>query len=634
MCKGLCRLPCASRSAYLTLICAAWLLAFPVVVFAQSAPAQPAAAKPPAVQPAVAQPPEAQTSTPHALPAVHKHERAADLIPDTAVGALTLEKAGVRLAQFRKHPFYQAILDSDLYRLLQADAGFNQAKFGVFGFSAAAGVDTWDLFETLLGDNLTIALEPGEGGKPVAWAVCVTDKPEAAAKLATALNQMSGLLKDGKPDETRSREVEGVRGYQINPEAYYAVFDNVIAMTNRPEALERTIRLRNASSGRLGDVDRFRQARSRTTTDALLWGYVNVDGLRQRFKDRWIPEKIPNGFVSMVFGGIIESARDADTASADLSLGRDGLSVNVFLHGKSPLPDTHKAFFVPAKDAADWSSLSLPGALAQVSLRRDFHELWTQRDKLVSAKGLSKLSEFAGNVSNLLGQMDFGDDFLAQTGCDLQFLSNLQRFEPGKTPMPQFPAFGMIVPLTDVKQFGQRLESATMMAFSFISMQAAQNDRNALLVDVDSYKGCKLICAKYPDAPADASPLPQRYNFSPTAAIVKDRFVLGSTPQFIKDVIDAAENLPTTAASGAARASSYMNVKADELTAILKANLEPLVAKKMLEENKTKSQAESEWNLLLKLLSSTEGLAISIDRAEEGLKATARLALKPGAIPQ
>lgn len=568
----------------------------------------------------------AQEVAPSASPA--SAARASDFIPASAIAAVTVEKGAARLDEFRKGPLMQKIEGSDFYRALQANPGFNQAKIGMMGVSGATGVDAWELFGTLLGENVTLAIEPFDGGKPTLWIVCVTDRPETARKLSETVNQFLGLVKEGQADPTRSREVAGVRGYQINHEAYYAVFDNVIALTNRPDALEKSIRLKGATTGRLSDLEPFRQARSRTAYDALAWAYVDVESLKAQLKEKWIPEKLPNGLASMIFGGIVESARQSDTASADLVVAGDGISVNLFLHTKGPLPESERAYFAPPPPASAWSTLTMPRSLGEISVRRDWYELWTQREKRVSAKGLAELSEFANNMTNLLGSLDFGDDFLSQAGDELRVLSNLQVFPDGKAPMPQLPAFGMILPLENAATFGQRLESAMTMAFSLISMQASQNNKPGLLLDIETYKGCKLICAKYPDPPADAAPLPQHYNFSPAAAVVKDRFIVGSTKQFLKDVIDAAETLPSQTQSAANRASSYLNVRMKELGDVLRANLEPLLAKKMLEEGKTRAEAQFEWDILLRAVDAAEQVVVSVDRVSDGLKATAKLELR------
>lgn len=592
-----------------------------------AAPQQPPTS--PAPPTSTAQPSAQNPPTPTPTPALTAPSRASDVIPDSVVAAVTIEHGAARLREFRAGSLLSTVENSDFYKLLQATPQFAQTRFGFLGFAGSAGVGPWEVLETLAGDNLTLALEPTGTGQPTIMAACITDNKEAAGKLSAALNQLAGLMRDGAPDSARSRDVDGVRGYQISPEACYAVFDNVIALSNRPEALERMIRLRRQAQSRLSDAPAFGQARSRVAPDALAWSYVDLDGLRARLKDKWIPEKMDNGFGAMLLGGIVQGARDGKSALAQLRTDRAGLTVDVFIQSASPASDSQKAFFVPAKEAESWAGLELPRYLGQITLRRDLYGLWTQRDKLVSPKGLAQLSEFANNMSNLLGKLDFGDDFLAQSGQEIQFISNLQVFDEGKTPIPQYPAFGLLIPLKNAAQFGERLESATMMAFSFMSMQAAQNDQGGLMVDVDNYKGHKLICAKYAQpTTAPVGPLPQRYNFSPTAAVVKDRFVVGSTRQFIKDVIDAADKLPSAAADKAAQASSYVRVQADELTSLLRANLEPMIAQKMLNENKSRGEAEGEIQMLLKLLSASKQLVMSVDRVDEGMKATARLELR------
>lgn len=571
-----------------------------------------------------------QDSMPGAASVPASVSRASDVIPDSVIAAVTVEKGAARLREFRAGPLLSTVENSDFYKLLQSSPPFVQARFTVLGFAGSAGVGPWELVETLAGENLTIALEPTGTGKPTIMIASVTDNREAANRISTALNQLVGLVRDGTPDPARSREVDGVRGYQISPEACYAVFDNVIALANHPEALERMIRLRRQTHARLSDAPAFRQARARVAANALAWGYVDLEGLRSRFKDRWLPEKMDNGFAALFIGGIVQGIRDGRSALTQLRADRDGLTLDILVQSASPATESQKAFFLPASEAESWAGLTLPRYLGQITLQRDLYGLWTQRDKLVSPRGLAQLSEFASNISNLLGRLDFGDDFLAQSGQEIQFISNLQVFDEGKAPLPQYPAFGLLVPLKNAAQFGERLESATMMAFSLISMQAAQNDQGGLMVDIDHYKGHKLICARYaaPTAPP-TGPLPQRYNFSPTASIVKDRFVLGSTRQFIKDVIDAVEKLPAAVPDEAARASSYIQMRAEELTNLLRANLEPMIAQKMLNESKSRLEAETEIQMFIRLLSATRRFVMSVDRVDDGLAATARLELCP-----
>ena len=91
-----------------------------------------------------------------------------------------------------------------------------------------------------------------------------------------------------------------------------------------------------------------------------------------------------------------------------------------------------------------------------------------------------------------------------------------------------------------------------------------------------------------------------RHNFSPSCATAGRYFVLGSTTQIVKEVIDALGD--TSAPPMSTAQNIVLEVDGAKIGEILAQNKEPLVNQNMVSNGNTREQAEQEFGILLKVI--------------------------------
>lgn len=550
--------------------------------------------------------------------------RAADVIPRSALVVVGVED-GAGLVRHLKtsKPLQQLLADPTIARV-RARPELLAAQMTLNGFAAGIGLDGWGLAEALAGENLALGFSPVRGQKPVIYLAARTSDQERLAKIGETVALLTGAMVGGEPAPDRSREVAGIRGYKLNEEAFFAVNGPMLLFSNRAEGLTEMIRIA-AGAGERSLDDGLETAR-KAAVDAgrRAWFFVNMARLRPLIQNR-LPEKINNPFGALLGGGWLERLRNAELVYGGLS-GRDGsLVAEVVLKGGGEVPGTHQGFFPKNVEDLDWAKLGLPGFLGSIRLPRDASELWLHRDALVDTRGLTRLAEFANNLSNLLGGLDFGDDFLPQTAGSLVFLAAEPPIAGKQRPDPLLPSFALLIPLKTPESFKARLESAMTAALTFVGMQAAQNGQMSLLLDVDYYKEHKVIGSKYSPPSDETARLPIQHNFSPSSAVVGRYFVVASRREFLEAIIDKLEDVPASAVMKASDSYGMLDVRG--AVRMLQHNKDAWVAKEMVEKGASKAEAEGNLGVVLAGLSMIDRVEMAV--ALEGKDLSVRAALTP-----
>lgn len=550
--------------------------------------------------------------------------RASDVIPRSAFIVMSVEDgAGVVRNLKTSKPLQQLLADPTVARV-RARPELLAAQMALNGFAAGIGLDGWGLAEALAGENLAFGLSPVRGRKPVIYLAVRMSDQERLAKIGETVAVLTGATVGGEPAPDRSREVAGIRGYKLNEEAFFAVNGPMLLFSNRAEGLTEMIRI--AAGERERSLDDGLETARKAAADAgqRAWFFVNMARLRPLIQNR-LPEKINNPFAALLGGGWLERLRNAELVYGGLS-GRDGsLVAEVVLKGGGEVPGTHQGFFPKNLEDLDWAKLGLPGFLGSIRLPRDASELWLHRDALVDTRGLTRLAEFANNLSNLLGGLDFGDDFLPQTAGSLVFLAAEPPIAGKQRPDPLLPSFALLIPLKTSESFKARLESAMTAALTFVGMQAAQNGQMSLLLDVDYYKEHKVIGSKYSPPSDETARLPIQHNFSPSSAVVGRYFVVASRREFLETIIDKLADIPASAVIKAS--DSYGTLDVRGAVRMLQHNKDALVAKEMVEKGVSKAEAEGNLGVVLAGLSMIDRVEMAV--ALEGRDLSVRAALTP-----
>ena len=155
------------------------------------------------------------------------------------------------------------------------------------------------------------------------------------------------------------------------------------------------------------------------------------------------------------------------------------------------------------------------------------------------------------------------------------------------------PAFALVIDVKpDDKEFATRLMSAFQSFIGLANLGAAQSKAPPLMLGSETVDGVTISTSKYvlPTAAKaeegkGKEPVHQRFNFSPSAAMVENHFILSSSLGLARDLVKAVKE-PATATD------STLLIEADgeALAALIGQNKDRLVMDNMVKKGNDKAQ--------------------------------------------
>lgn len=592
--------------------------------------------------------------------------QAATYLPDTVLGAVTLRDGAGQVRAFRKTLAAQRFTESPTYRALTRNPQFMAARVGLAGFTAAAGVPAWTGLGAVLGQELTIGLVPGDDDEPRFIVVSVLKDPATVDRLLGAIHVIAGLDRDGEPNPEKSQRIGDVVVYSANPNLHHCRIDDALIVANDRALLRAAIAARRDKKNRLADAKAYQEAARRVPADAVAWAYADIARIRQLVTGgEPYPTKLPNALASFLFGSWWHTIAHADRALLWATTDTNQLRIDGQVETTEPLPDTFRGFVPKPVPADTWSAADLPRYLAEISITRDWAELFSEREAVMTVNAASDLGGFTGVVTTLMGNMDFVDEFLPNVAGPLRLILTRQDFsKKAYSPTPKIPAFALVIPLRDdpAKLLGRRLNTVSIQVLAFLNLNAGQEGAPTFLIDLLNYRGHTMIATDYANPPAsgrmkmkapgarparDDKPAPTldakddeaaraaslRYNFAPAGAVVGNRYILASSGDLLRDIIDLISR-QTGRSQTSDEVVDRVGINGREVAAILADNRQELVTNRMLDTDRPKATVEREIDGLLGLLGFTDRLELVSRSTGKRSHATITLTLRDTPAPR
>lgn len=334
-------------------------------------------------------------------------------------------------------------------------------------------------------------------------------------------------------------------------------------------------------------------------------------------------------------------------------------------------------------DRPTWSVAALPGFLGAFTVERDWAALFADRESFLALPAASQLVEFANTMTTIMGGLDYVDEYLPAIDGSVRFVAARQHFDDlWYLPTPVLPAFAWITPVKTEEtggEFARRLYSGSQIALSIATLDMAQKGQPTYLLDVDRYKDHRIITTAYPESayagamsmePAaavgdgsktgviaatadDATAMtpengirgadgevaagggeagPRRvgaqFNFAPAAAVVGDQFIVTTSAQLLRDIVDAIEaGVPD--GRDATKAGDTFVLRGDASQALLLDNYEALVADTMLKKDKPRAAAKRDVDALIEIVGWIDRFEASLSLDEREAALTVSLTLVP-----
>jgi hypothetical protein len=504
-------------------------------------------------------------------------------------------------------PQYRRFLEGDQFKQIQMVARMIATQVGT----------TWERgLRDLTGGGIIAAVESDARKEPRIY-LLITPKDPALLKrtLQVLLKMARQDTKDkGKPDPVRTSSYHGLDVYTLGGEQgpAYAIIAGMLAISNSSQNLERLIDEHDdrgkPALTRIAERPEWKARRERLGPDAVAWGHVDLEKLKQLDATRFTLPARGNTGIVLLFGSWYEALRRAPAIEASIRWSTSELGATVELPlSKDGRPEIVKGY-LPEAGHGNGPLLRPPGTIASLSLWRDWATLWESRAELFSPETVQGFAQLDTVAGQFVGGREFGPDVLGAFAPHWRLVVADQDYRSLKPePDPKIPAFALVAELNSAEDdFASRLKIAFQTIIAISNVEAAQKKAQVLELGSENVEGITMATTHFlvprTSAPANEQAR-QRYNFTPAAAQVGKFFILSSSTDLARSLVKELKS-----ANGGqgitSEAKSTLTLEADgpELARFLEKNHGRMVMQNVLKQGETKEKAEQRVALNLAVL--------------------------------
>ena len=466
----------------------------------------------------------------------------ASSLPEGALGFAEVSSLSDTVRALRSSRTLDYLLSTDEWKKFESSPEYLKVNAVRTTAELMLGSSLWDAAAELLGGRLGVALYPAAatGGKPQPVAVWHLEDTKTLKRGKEILQPLLGA--GGKPVDT-SKAWPGSLTWNFKDQAWLSMNGSWIVGTTDKALLERTIAVLGSAADRpatLAAQPGF-SAMDRTTGDThqvRLW--VDAPRLKQMTGSRFgLPQKAEDGAASLMLGGLIELADHSTFGAATLDIRGQEVEGTVTL-GADPakLPEPASLWYVqhPANGVIPLPSPA--GTIAAFTIHRKLGEWYRHRDQLLADRLLPGFDTFETNIGNLLPQKDFGQDVLPLIGDNFTFIAALQNYSHlDGAPGIKLPAFAGIFDMPKPEEGADTFQLFFQTLGAILNLQAGQENRQPSVMDAEIYQGTRITWSRYLTKPK-GDRLAVAYNFQPAAAAVGRKYIVATSVQLCRDLID------------------------------------------------------------------------------------------------
>ncbi len=529
----------------------------------------------------------------------------AKLVPQDAVLYVELSRPSEILDRFVTPDMLDRLDSVPQIRQFKQSDQFTQLRGVVTYLETKLGTDWRSALRELTAGGVALAVQPG----PPTNALLVVRARDAQVLERTHKALVDLIEADakqkGNPSPVKSREYKGVTAWSLGPNEFHAILGDTLVFCSHQDGMKKVLEMRaGEGSAALTELAGWREAHDRVPAGSAGWAFVRLDAVRQAgAAGPLYAEKSDNPAAALFLGGLPHLLARAPYAVAVATLDDQHLGVRLELPKSDAWPEAYHGFY--ASEPGHEAALPLHPArtIASLSFYRDIKAIWDVRDQLVTPQVLPRFTELEANVGKILfGGREFGD-VLGEFEPRFRIVAATQDYSRAKNvPEIKVPAFALVLELKHPEEFATELVISYNSIIGLANLGLGQQNQPRLIVTSEQHKGFTIQGARFFDRAAGQSAEAAshiRYNFSPACSAAGRYFVIGSTIDVVKDVLDALGDVhapPQTTPDNV-----VLEIDGAAALQALAQNHEPLVRQNMLQEGHTREQAEQQINTLLAL---------------------------------
>ena len=289
-------------------------------------------------------------------------------------------------------------------------------------------MNLWTAAEKLFGEIAVGVYPKAEVEQPdLAVMIRVTD-PAAWAHVRERIEPLITLAEDSVKREMRG-ELELLT---IEEKVFLALHKNWIAAASTAALLDQSIAgLRGDAKVVVAHNPAFKKMERDMGAEHFVRAWTDLGYFRKLAGERFnLPEKYDDGFVSLMFSGIMELAMQSDYLGLTLDADKTGLKFAAGIEGEPKvLGDKFGWFFSKAGTPGTPGMPAVSGLMGGLSIHRDLSGWYGKREELMEERLQAGFDKFESEIGNLFPGRDIGEDIMPAFGSTITFLAAKQSFE-------------------------------------------------------------------------------------------------------------------------------------------------------------------------------------------------------------
>jgi hypothetical protein len=254
--------------------------------------------------------------------------------------------------------------------------------------------------------------------------------------------------------------------------------------------------------------------------------------------------------------------------------------------GMAPL----KHMIVPKEGANMLPPLQVPRVISSSSYCLDLGELWEKRVEILGKTNAAGLDEGEKNIAKFLAGIKLSKLFKAM-GPNHRLVFAQQKVHPYKVkPSAPFPAFALVVDMRD-PSFAKDMNSIFRAGALVATFQFGLNLKE------ETYKDCEMVSYFFSETKkVEGDAEYGRFNYSPAYVTVGNQFVMSSTAELARDLIDA---LKTEQAQKPIQASMRTQLYSSGLADLIRLNSDTTLTQLILSQALPPKTAKEELQAII-----------------------------------
>lgn len=442
-----------------------------------------------------------------------------------------------------------------------------------------------------------------------------------AESLELFKNKLLEITRLGKnPDQIKQGEYRGIQAYQID-NTKFAIVDDWLLVTNKSETGEAVLdRLIDGAGECLADNPNFQAARGRRPDHLTGWGYADLQTLRTAgVAKKLFAGRAENPAVELLLGGIASSLQHTPFATVSLQASDAGLGVDFSMpHQADWVPEERTFYFGPEGSGRAPGVPQAVQTLFTLSTYRDVSEMWLRAGDLFDERINDGFAEADATLTTLFAGKDFAEDILGVLKPEISFIATRPDFtDVLPVPAIKVPQFALVLELKEPETMTRELRRTFQSMIGFFNVIGAMEGRPQLEMELDQLdSGAQLVTSTYiPEQDeADSTQAPILFNFSPSVGFAKERFVVSSTKQLARELVETPISERTDQP-----VNTNAILHADVLKMMLQDNREQLISQNMLQDGNGREEAEAAIGLLLEFVGYFQNASVQLNVQEDAL---------------